>query len=265
MSRYRGVKPELFKHEVLFDAERASGLPLRLAYIGLWTECDREGRFKWRPRSLAAAVLPFDEVDFGQVLVALEGAGLVRSYEVDGERYGVVPRFKRHQHINGMEAKSEIPEPPVFSPPSKRAQDAGPTRDEHAASVTVHVPVHVPVPARAREADKAEWAAILATWDAAFGLDHTRRTPSALKKWRAAYRKARKDLDAAMVTALVKTAAHDPWYKESGSHGLDYLLGRGLDRLQGKHEGGAKKPKTTGPAVPDWYDVEQARRAGHKV
>ena len=52
MSRIRTVKPELFKHEELFDTELASGLPLRLAFISLFTVADCEGRFKWRPRTL---------------------------------------------------------------------------------------------------------------------------------------------------------------------------------------------------------------------
>ena len=46
MSRIRTVKPELFKHEELFDTELASGLPLRLAFTGLFTVADCEGRFK---------------------------------------------------------------------------------------------------------------------------------------------------------------------------------------------------------------------------
>jgi hypothetical protein len=46
MGRIRTVKPELFQHGDLFDAEVESGFPLRLAFIGLFTCCDREGRFK---------------------------------------------------------------------------------------------------------------------------------------------------------------------------------------------------------------------------
>jgi hypothetical protein len=52
MARIRTVKPDLFRHEGLFDAERASGLPLRIAFAGLWTAADREGRFAWSPRTL---------------------------------------------------------------------------------------------------------------------------------------------------------------------------------------------------------------------
>ena len=48
--RIRTVKPEFFTHEGLFDAEKATKLPLRVAFVGLWCAADREGRFRWEPR-----------------------------------------------------------------------------------------------------------------------------------------------------------------------------------------------------------------------
>ena len=50
--RIRSVLPEFFSHEDLYDLELASGLPVRLAYAGLWTWTDRRGVFEWRPRRL---------------------------------------------------------------------------------------------------------------------------------------------------------------------------------------------------------------------
>jgi 5-methylcytosine-specific restriction endonuclease McrA len=114
MQRIRTIKPEFFKHDELYDAELQVDLPLRLAYVGLWTCCDREGRFKWKPRQLKASILPYDEVDFSDVLDALEIHGFVRSYEHDGEKYGEVPTFKEHQCVNTREAKSNLPEPPEY-------------------------------------------------------------------------------------------------------------------------------------------------------
>ncbi len=58
MARIRTIKPEFFLHDELFELEKETGLPVRLAFIGLWTQCDREGRFKWRPLRLKAAILP---------------------------------------------------------------------------------------------------------------------------------------------------------------------------------------------------------------
>jgi hypothetical protein len=110
--RIRTVKPDLFQHEALYDAEETSGLPVRLAFIGLFTECDREGRFKWRPRTLKAQIMPFDSCDFEAVLDVLETHRFIIRYTVDGEDYGLVPTFLKHQAVNTREAKSTLPEPP---------------------------------------------------------------------------------------------------------------------------------------------------------
>lgn len=112
MPRIRTVKPSFFRHEELFEAEKSSGLPLRVAYIGLWTCCDRKGRFEWKPRQLKLDILPWDELDFEAVLMALESAKFIESYEVDGRKYGWVLRFEEHQVINKREAMSALP-PPV--------------------------------------------------------------------------------------------------------------------------------------------------------
>lgn len=111
MARIRTIKPGFFRHEELFEAERETGLPLRLAFAGLWTACDREGRFKWSPRQLKLDCLPFDDVDFSRVLDALATRGQIVKYVVDGVEYGYIPTWHRHQIINNREAKSEIPEP----------------------------------------------------------------------------------------------------------------------------------------------------------
>jgi hypothetical protein len=128
--RIRTIKPEFFCHEELFDLEQETGLPLRLAFAGLWTVCDREGRFKWRPRSIKAHVLPFDTVDFSRVLDALTTRGFVEKYTVDGVEYGCVPAFSRHQVINNRESESELPEPPKNqqNTSDSRVDDACPTR-----------------------------------------------------------------------------------------------------------------------------------------
>jgi hypothetical protein len=115
MGRIRTVKPGFYKHEELFEAEKLSGLPLRVAFSGLWTVCDREGRFVWKPRMLKTDILPYDEVDFSDVLDALEQAGFIEKYTVDGRTYGQVPSWSEHQVINPRESKSVIP-PPDASP-----------------------------------------------------------------------------------------------------------------------------------------------------
>lgn len=111
MARIRTIKPEFFRHEELFEAERASGLPLRIAYAGLWTVADREGRFRWKPRVLVLDVLPFDDVDFGEVLDALAAHGFVVKYQVGSDTFGCIPTFTEHQHVNVREPVSNLPSP----------------------------------------------------------------------------------------------------------------------------------------------------------
>lgn len=121
MGRIRSIKPEFFKHEALYDLEKESGLPLRVAYAGLWTACDREGRFVWRPRTLKTDVLPYDDVDFADVLDWLERGGFITRYEVNGQVYGCVPSWRDHQHINNKEQTSSIPDPRVNDACATRA------------------------------------------------------------------------------------------------------------------------------------------------
>jgi hypothetical protein len=123
------VRPELFTHEEIFAAEQKSKLPLRLAYIGLWTQCDREGRFEWRPLRLKLAILPWDEADFEAVLSALAEAGFVVRYQIDVRDYGYIPAWHKHQKPHKREAQSVIPPPSgevEFSPrPAQGAPKAG--------------------------------------------------------------------------------------------------------------------------------------------
>ena len=141
MARIRTIKPEFFRHGGLFDAEKETGLPLRLSFAGLWIACDKEGRFKWKPRELKLDVLPFDEVDFSRVLDALATRGHIVKYACDGNEYGCIPSWHQHQVINNRETESYLPPPPeipvesITSTRAARVPDASTTgapRDEHA-------------------------------------------------------------------------------------------------------------------------------------
>ncbi len=112
MKRIRSVKPELFEHEALYDTEKACGLPVRLAFISLWINCDREGRFEWRPKRLQRQLLVYDDdVDVGVILEVLRDADFIHQYEVAGKLYGVIPTWHKHQKVNHREAKSALPGP----------------------------------------------------------------------------------------------------------------------------------------------------------
>lgn len=138
MARIRTIKPDFFRHGGLFDAEQETGLPLRVAFAGLWTACDREGRFVWKPRELKLDALPFDNVDFSRVLDALATRGHITRYRVNGTDYGFIPSWHSHQVINNRESPSNLPEPTQTSIESAtctreaRVDDARPAPLVHA-------------------------------------------------------------------------------------------------------------------------------------
>lgn len=145
MGRIRTVKPELFTHEVLYDIELKYKMPIRLTFIGLFTQSDREGRFKWRPRELKLGILPYDEVDFNLIMKILLENKFIDQYKVNGELYGYIPTWHRHQSINNKERESQIPNPSSFQCNTifqSRIEDISTTpeaRVEHASSTHLYL------------------------------------------------------------------------------------------------------------------------------
>lgn len=132
MARSRIIKPAFFRHEGLYDAERETGMPLRVAFAGIWTVADKSGRFEWRPRTLKPDVLPHDDLDFGAVMEALRMRGFLLRYEVGGKVYGCIPSWGTHQTPNQREPASTLPEPPGIGEPASSAS--------HEPSNAAHVP-----------------------------------------------------------------------------------------------------------------------------
>ena len=122
------MKPLFFRHLELFKTERESGLPIRVAFAGLWTAADREGRFRWEPEVLKLDCLPYDQIDFSRVLDALVTRGFVEKYTSSGRDFGWIPGFKRHQIINNRESISILPEPPPEGSSTRVARDDDATR-----------------------------------------------------------------------------------------------------------------------------------------
>lgn len=135
MARTRLIRPAFFKHAELYDAEVASVLPLRVAFAGLWTVADKEGRFPWKPRELKTDILPHDALDFGRVLDVLEAQGFVQRYVVEGTIYGLIPSFKSHQTFHKSEPGSKLPTP-VGPPLPPRVPPVATTADSVAVAVT---------------------------------------------------------------------------------------------------------------------------------
>lgn len=136
MARSRTLHPTFHTNHELFLTESSSGLPLRVAYSGLWCHADREGRFEWNPMRLKLGILPFDGCDFAAVLDALAEAQFIVRYTVDGKDYGHIPTFADHQHPHPREAASKIPAPPRLAKGNPRRAKGQPrTRRGTAKSV----------------------------------------------------------------------------------------------------------------------------------
>ncbi len=129
--RIRTIKPEFFTHEGLYEAEKETKLPLRVAFAGLWCVADREGRFKWEPRRIGVAVLPYDGCDFSRVLDALTTRGFIVKYRVGDAWFGVIPSFSRHQIVNNRESASVLPELSLAD--ESDATTTREARDDHAS------------------------------------------------------------------------------------------------------------------------------------
>lgn len=136
MPRQRMVKPEFFLHRDIQRAELHHNLPLRVSYIGLWTQADREGRFPWKPDMLGVQILPYDGIDFDRVLTALEKEGFIRSYIVDGRKFGLIPSFQQHQHVHVSEAPSKLPPPPPVRTRKKHGGGTVVTRSNHGVTTS---------------------------------------------------------------------------------------------------------------------------------
>lgn len=146
MARIRNIKPEFFTNADLAERERASGLPLRVAYAGLWCQADREGRLRWDPTRLKLAILPHDQVDFGAVLEALAEGGYLQRYVVEGRTYATIPTFREHQQVHPREAASKLPAPPSVDNHSDQPAPDAADVPEKADNVQ---PSPVPVPEKA--------------------------------------------------------------------------------------------------------------------
>ena len=125
MARLRSIKPQFF-----FNEELAKLAPLtRLFFIGLWTQCDREGRCEDRPIRLKANIMPYDECDVESILLELVAYGYLDRYSAGGKKVISVVNFSRHQRPHLKELPSELlPKPgnsgsePVPAPTQQRPE-----------------------------------------------------------------------------------------------------------------------------------------------
>ncbi|WP_131535522.1 hypothetical protein [Pedobacter nototheniae] len=134
MARIRTIKPDFFKHE---DLSELSPM-VRLLFIGLWTQADREGKLEDRPKRLKIEIFPYDDFDINEGLNALQNAGFILRYSVENANsestmlaqcknsastFIKILSFVKHQQPNTKEARSTIPNPVFTQAPYKHSAD----------------------------------------------------------------------------------------------------------------------------------------------
>ena len=111
--RIRTIKPEFWAADKIGPMSMGA----RLVYLWSLNAADDDGRLaNWNPARIRAGVFMYhDDVtlaDVAEMQRELTASGRVRHYEVDGQSYAVIPRFREHQVIN-RPTSSRIPEPPA--------------------------------------------------------------------------------------------------------------------------------------------------------
>lgn len=123
MARIRTIKPSFFR------SDDVSALPLRarLTWIGLWTQCDDQGRTKDHLKLIKADLWPLDSVSLSDIeedLATLAAHGRIVRYEVDGQRYLEITNWSEHQKID-RPSKCTIPAPSSAPAAQLRAEPRG--------------------------------------------------------------------------------------------------------------------------------------------
>lgn len=108
MARARNIKPQFFTNDELSELPPLA----RLLFIGLWTIADFRGCFEYKPKRLKVQLLPYDDCDIEQLVSALEKSRFISIYSVQGQTFGKVLNFNKHQnpHKNEKEKGSDIPD-----------------------------------------------------------------------------------------------------------------------------------------------------------
>lgn len=125
MPRIRTFKPDFLRHEKLQDLEMEypESKPM-LVFLGLLTQCDKNGVFEWKPKHLALDILPFvwqgsiGEA-MGKALGVLWENGMISQFMHQGKTYGYIPTFTSHQRISGKEKT----DPARFAQPPENQEE----------------------------------------------------------------------------------------------------------------------------------------------
>jgi hypothetical protein len=93
MARIRSVHPGPFTDDAFLNVPYEA----RLLFIGLLTESDDRGIFKWRATTLKVRLFPVDPVDIIKTLHILAAENMIRDFHSDGQHLGAIRNFCQWQ------------------------------------------------------------------------------------------------------------------------------------------------------------------------
>lgn len=106
MAHQRIIKAEFFT-----DADMGELSPLlRLFFIGLWTQADRNGTLEDKPKQLKARVLPYDDFDAAAATDELVVRGKLVRFKVGARLLLSIASWKKNQSIHQSEKASGLPD-----------------------------------------------------------------------------------------------------------------------------------------------------------
>src|SRR5690606_7189318 len=108
MARARNIKPAFFTNDELSELPPLA----RLLFIGLWTIADYKGCIEYKPKRVKVQLLPYDDGIIEKLLSDIDKSRFISIYSVQGQTYGKVLNFNKHQnpHKNEKEKGSDIPD-----------------------------------------------------------------------------------------------------------------------------------------------------------
>jgi hypothetical protein len=111
VARIRTIKPRFWGSPKIARMKRDE----RLFAVVLISMADDDGRFLASPSAILGYGYPNDDdvspAMIKRWLTGVEATGFAHLYEIDGVRYGLLPRYRSHQRISHPQA-SPLPPPP---------------------------------------------------------------------------------------------------------------------------------------------------------
>lgn len=129
MKEIRTIKRSFTQDETLGSLPRDA----RLLFVGLICIVDDHGRFRAHPSLVRSSVFPYDDdlsaANCGELLRALQAAGRIVLWDQDGQTYGEIVNWSKHQRVDNA-ARSDLPERPPSAncgePPQPAANHGDP-------------------------------------------------------------------------------------------------------------------------------------------